>query len=282
MLPDDVPPFPGVVVAGGSPEACVEQARQAIVLYLSDLTQAGQAQAATPGDAAGLADADVAQPARAGQASGARLRRRRPVRRAGRNYDAQTDWAASYRAQAVHELGPGPGSTVLDVGCGTGLNFAALQDRIGPSGLLIGIDRCPAMLAEARVRAERAGWDNVVLLCSPAERAVLPAAPDHVLFCAVHDILRSAPALGALIRQVPPGSRVVAAGAKWAPWWVPAAPAINWSVWTTNNPYVSSFEGFDRPWSHLSPLLSGLTVQELALGCFYLVSGAVGPVLTCA
>jgi hypothetical protein len=29
VLPDDVPPFPGVAVAGGSPEACVERGRQA-------------------------------------------------------------------------------------------------------------------------------------------------------------------------------------------------------------------------------------------------------------
>lgn len=188
-------------------------------------------------------------------------------------YDTLTDWAAPYRSQAVHELGLHPGETILDVGCGTGLNFGLIQDQIGPSGLLVGVDMCPAMLARARARADRAGWDNVVLVCSPIERAAIPVVPHGVLFCAVHDILRSPAALRALLGQVPEGSRVVAAGAKWAPWWVPAAPAINWSVWAANSAYVSTFEGFDRPWSHLAGLLSGLTVHELAFGSFYLASG---------
>jgi demethylmenaquinone methyltransferase/2-methoxy-6-polyprenyl-1,4-benzoquinol methylase len=163
----------------------------------------------------------------------------------------------------------------LEVGCGTGLNFGLIEDRIGSEGLLIGVDLCPAMLARARARADRAGWDNVVLICAPAERATLPAPPHGVLFCAVHDILRSPRSLEALLGQVPEGSRVVAAGAQWVPWWVPAAPAVNWWVWVANKPYVSSFEGFERPWSHLARFLSSLTVHELALGIFYLASGTV-------
>jgi demethylmenaquinone methyltransferase/2-methoxy-6-polyprenyl-1,4-benzoquinol methylase len=176
----------------------------------------------------------------------------------------------------VGELAPRPGETVLDVGCGTGLNFGSIQDRIGPSGLLIGIDLCPAMLARARARADAADWDNVVLICAPIERAALAVPPDAVLFCAVHDILRSPAALRALFWQVPVGSRVVAAGAKWAPWWIPGAAGINWSVREANRRYVSSFEGFDRPWSQLAALLPGLTVREQAFGSFYLASGAVG------
>jgi predicted RNase H-like HicB family nuclease len=44
-LPGDMPPFPGVVVEGGSPEGCVEQGREAIVLYLADLARADPARA---------------------------------------------------------------------------------------------------------------------------------------------------------------------------------------------------------------------------------------------
>jgi S-adenosylmethionine-diacylgycerolhomoserine-N-methlytransferase len=56
------------------------------------------------------------------------------------------------------------GAQVLDIGCGTGLNFALLQQKIGPGGWIVGIDRSPGMLAQARRRAERRGWTNVILL----------------------------------------------------------------------------------------------------------------------
>lgn len=65
-LPGDMPPFPGVVVEGGSPEGCVEQGREAIVLYLADLALARHEEGHRPGTAnreaaaAGLADEDAA------------------------------------------------------------------------------------------------------------------------------------------------------------------------------------------------------------------------------
>lgn len=47
----------------------------------------------------------------------------------------------------------GPGDTVLDVGCGTGLNFPLLRRAVGASGVIIGVDASPSMLARARRRA---------------------------------------------------------------------------------------------------------------------------------
>lgn len=42
------------------------------------------------------------------------------------------------------------GDVVLDVGCGTGLNLPLLAAAVGPTGLVIGLDRSPQMLAVAR------------------------------------------------------------------------------------------------------------------------------------
>ncbi|WP_201293171.1 class I SAM-dependent methyltransferase [Arthrobacter zhaoguopingii] len=67
------------------------------------------------------------------------------------------------------------GAQVLDVGCGTGLNFALLQERIGPAGMILGIDRSPGMLRRARRRAERSGWANVLLVRADAT-TLRPAA----------------------------------------------------------------------------------------------------------
>jgi ubiquinone/menaquinone biosynthesis C-methylase UbiE len=44
-------------------------------------------------------------------------------------------------------LAPASGSVVLDMGCGTGLNFVGLEEAIGPRGRLIGIDLSSDMLA---------------------------------------------------------------------------------------------------------------------------------------
>ena len=69
----------------------------------------------------------------------------------------------------LHELiGPLPATTILDVGCGTGLNFAGLRDLVGPGGHVIGIDASPSMLAVARRRIRQAGWANVTVICADA------------------------------------------------------------------------------------------------------------------
>jgi len=64
---------------------------------------------------------------------------------------------ARARRQAIQLLRLAPGSTVVDVACGTGLNFPLIQQRIGPSGRLIGVDLTAAMLRRANARVQRSG-----------------------------------------------------------------------------------------------------------------------------
>ncbi len=52
----------------------------------------------------------------------------------------------------------GAGSRVLDVGCGTGIVARAASERVGPSGLAVGIDPNDAMLAVARRAPEQVEW----------------------------------------------------------------------------------------------------------------------------
>lgn len=82
-------------------------------------------------------------------------------------------------------LGPRPGATVLDVGCGTGLNFPELQRLIGPKGRIIGIDPSASMLAGAGRRVRSAGWTNVALINArmedvPAALATAGVPPDAI------------------------------------------------------------------------------------------------------
>lgn len=72
----------------------------------------------------------------------------------------------AYRLHAIKKLSLQRGDNVIELGCGTGLNFPILMKQIGPEGRLIGVDLTPGMLDIARERVKRAGWKNVELIQS--------------------------------------------------------------------------------------------------------------------
>jgi SAM-dependent methyltransferase len=65
---------------------------------------------------------------------------------------AATDVGVDYKRRSVAGLELGPGQTVADIGCGPGTDLGRLADAVGPGGAVIGVDRDPMMLAEARRR----------------------------------------------------------------------------------------------------------------------------------
>ena len=89
------------------------------------------------------------------------------------------EWA--YRKRAIAALGLRPGDTVVEIGCGTGLNFGLLEERIGPQGRLIGVDLTDAMLSRARERVRDKGWRNVELVECPAASFRFPPGIDGIL-----------------------------------------------------------------------------------------------------
>jgi ubiquinone/menaquinone biosynthesis C-methylase UbiE len=188
-----------------------------------------------------------------------------------RDYDALTRSGDAYRRRAVDALALGAGEVVLDVGCGTGRNLEALSRAVAPGGRVVGIEQCPAMAGRARERAESLA--GVTVVAAPAEEAELPLEADAALLCATHDILRSPAALENVVRHVRPGGRVVAGGPKWAPWWRPGSAALNLWTWQINRRYVTTFAGFDRPWSGLEELLAEVEVEEVLYGGGFIAAG---------
>jgi trans-aconitate methyltransferase len=169
-----------------------------------------------------------------------------------RSYDRRTGAYQGYRRTVVEALPVRPGQVVLDVGCGTGLCHGLLKDKVGPQGGVVGIEESPEMAAVARERIEQEGWRNVTVVQSPAEDAQIAVTADAAVFCAVHDILQSPDALRNVMTKLRPGAWVAAGGGKWAaPWMV----AVNLPVTMLHAPYVRSFKGFHRPWTHLEQLL---------------------------
>jgi ubiquinone/menaquinone biosynthesis C-methylase UbiE len=85
------------------------------------------------------------------------------------------------RLRAIRALGLRPGDSVVDIACGTGLNFSLLEQAIGPEGRIVGVDLTDAMLAQAQHRIETNGWSNVSLVQADAAGFEFPAEVDAIL-----------------------------------------------------------------------------------------------------
>jgi len=82
-----------------------------------------------------------------------------------KTYDAELeDITAEARSMAVAALNLQPGMTVIDLGCGTGLNHPYLAKALGGEGRIIGLDASSGMLAEAQKRADRDGYREILTL----------------------------------------------------------------------------------------------------------------------
>jgi ubiquinone/menaquinone biosynthesis C-methylase UbiE len=108
----------------------------------------------------------------------------------------------------------GPGASVLDVGCGTGVLLPALAELVGSGGKVVGLDYSPELLVNARERVRQAGCEAVVEL---VEGNAVDLPFDDGAFDAAHveRVLIHVPDADAAIREmrrvVRPGGWVVAA-----------------------------------------------------------------------
>src|SRR6202044_1068524 len=85
------------------------------------------------------------------------------------------------RLQAVRALGLRAGDTVIDMACGTGLNFPLLEKVVGPGGQIVGVDLTDAMLARAQDRIKTNGWSNVSVVQADAAGFDFPSGVDAIL-----------------------------------------------------------------------------------------------------
>lgn len=88
---------------------------------------------------------------------------------------------SAYRSQAIRNLALQRGDTVIELGCGTGLNFPVLMEQIGTEGRLIGVDLAPGMLGIAQKRVDRFQWNNVELIQSDIVAYDFPVLANGVL-----------------------------------------------------------------------------------------------------
>jgi ubiquinone/menaquinone biosynthesis C-methylase UbiE len=183
---------------------------------------------------------------------------------------------ARLRRRLVRRLALRTGDRVLDVACGTGLNFPFIQEAIGPTGRLVGVDLTLAMLAEAGKRVAAHGWSNVTLIEADAMALVLPEPVDAALCTLAIGLM---PDPGAVVESMVdaacPGGRVlISDGHLVSRWygllanpllrrigspWVP--PALRERYWTS------------RPWETLVMLVEDFDYEEWLGGALYVASG---------
>jgi demethylmenaquinone methyltransferase/2-methoxy-6-polyprenyl-1,4-benzoquinol methylase len=178
----------------------------------------------------------------------------------------------TYRLLAVKQLRLKPGGSVVELGCGTGLNFPLLLEEIGPDGRLVGVDLTPGMLEHAREKVERSGWKNIELVQSDITGYDIPEGIDGVLatgvfgYVAEHDRV-----IKAVSEALVTGGRMVILDGK---------QPENLPAWLfkialrLGRPFGFTPEYFNvSPWESVERYFKETSFEEMYGGMIYLSSG---------
>ena len=104
-------------------------------------------------------------------------------------YDIGATGSGRPRREAVAQLRLEAGDAILDLACGTGLNFPFVEAVIGTGGLLVGLDYSSGMLAKARRRVRRKGWGNVRLIQADARTLSEDLLKEHANVDRIDNVL---------------------------------------------------------------------------------------------
>jgi ubiquinone/menaquinone biosynthesis C-methylase UbiE len=197
-------------------------------------------------------------------------------RKQAKNYDASGIAGLDrWRKEAVRTLNLKRGDIVVDIGCGTGLNFPFLQEAVGPEGRIIGVDLTDAMLELAQERVSNYGWKNVVLVQSDAAQYIFPNQVNGIISVFALSFI---PENTLVIEH---GAKALTLGGKWLV--LDMAWPEGWPLWLSRSLFFLSSWGITsdlvqhRPWKRvlqaMQQHLVDVEVKRFGLGFFYIASG---------
>ena len=170
---------------------------------------------------------------------------------------------SEYRRAAVQALDLKPGDRVLDIGCGTGLNFRDIAKAVGPTGLVVGTDLSHGMLSEVE------GRPNLRLVQAAASQSVFkPATFDAILSTYVISTILDEEILGPLCRALKPGGRLVIADDTMPPGWFIGPRFMFGRMLKKGWPDLKG-----DTIRALRPLFTDLRVTHRHFGMIYIISG---------
>ena len=186
---------------------------------------------------------------------------------AARFYDVLSGERWVYRAgrvRAIELLRLSAGDRVLDIGCGTGLNFPPVMVAVGPTGSVLGVDASQAMLAGAHRRIARNGWTSVRLLEADAATVDLGGeAPfDAVLVTYALSIMGDwTVAFDRAVAHLRPGGRVAVVDLALPTGWGRLFwPLARFACWT------GGADPYRAPWRRVDTVADDVRHDELRSG----------------
>jgi demethylmenaquinone methyltransferase/2-methoxy-6-polyprenyl-1,4-benzoquinol methylase len=177
-----------------------------------------------------------------------------------------------YREESIAKLNLKQGDTVLEIGCGTGLNFQILFNSVGKNGKVIGIDLTDKMLKEAEDRINKNKWNNYELINMDAAKYNFDQKIDAAISTFALTLI---PEYETIIKNISDvlnaGSRLVICDFKKPeqfPDWL-----IKFGVFITK-PFGVTLDLAERkPWEKMKKYFSRVEVKELFGGVAYIATG---------
>jgi SAM-dependent methyltransferase len=113
-----------------------------------------------------------------------------------------SDVVASFAGMGnPHTVGPiERGETVLDIGCGSGVDLLLAAEKVGPEGKAIGVDITEAMRARASAAAKTLGLDHVDV--REGDALALPIEDESIDVVISNGVLNLAPNKARAFREI--------------------------------------------------------------------------------